>query len=142
MTENTIRNINFDYIFNEVKPITEYGIKAKQEAKPFIKGQETDLKTEFNKIRAFIELKQRRDIIDVLKHIKNIHETIDRAKGNQVLDELELFEIKNFLILVEKMDKILRGISIKDLKLPKLTPLPQLYEKLDPAGEKINTFYI
>lgn len=142
MTENTIKNINFDYIFNEVKPITEYGIKAKQEAKPFIKGQEADLKTEFNKIRAFIEVKQRRDIIDVLKHIKNIHETIERAKSNQVLDEVELFEIKNFLILVEKMDKILRGISIKDIKLPQLTPLPLLYEKLDPAGEKINTFYI
>jgi DNA mismatch repair ATPase MutS len=142
MTENTIRNINFDYIFNEVKPITEYGIKTKQEAKPFVKGQEADLKTEYNKIRAFIVLKQRRDLIDVLKHIKNIHETIDRVKSNQVLDEVELFEIKNFLILVEKMDRILRGISIKDLKLPQLTPLPQLYEKLDPADEKINTFYI
>ena len=71
MTENTIRNINFDYIFNEIKPITEYGIKTKQEVKPFVKGQEADLKTEYNKIRAFIVLKQRRDLIDVLKHIKN-----------------------------------------------------------------------
>ena len=107
MTENTIKNVNFDYIFNEVKPITEYGIRAKKEAKPFIKGQEADLKTEFNKIRAFIESRQRRGIIDVLKHIKNILETIHRAKSNPVLDEVELFEIKNFLILVEKMDKIL-----------------------------------
>ena len=38
MTENTIKNVNLDYIFNEVKPITEYGIRTKQEAK-FIKGQ-------------------------------------------------------------------------------------------------------
>ena len=142
MTENTIKNINFDYIFNEVKPITEYGIKSKQEAKPFTKGQEADLRAEFNKIRAFIELKQRRDIIDVLKHIKNIHETIDRARNNQVLDEVELFEIKNFLMLVEKMDKIIRGISIDNLNLSQLTPLPQLYEQLDPAHEKLNTFYI
>ena len=142
MTENTIKNVNFDYIFNEVKPITEYGIRAKKEAKPFIKGQEADLKTEFNKIRAFIESRQRRGIIDILKHIKNILETIHRAKSNQVLDEVELFEIKNFLILVEKMDKILRGISNTELKLLQLTPLPQLYEKLDPAHEKLNTFYI
>ena len=77
-----------------------------------------------------------------MKHIKNILETIQRAKSNQVLDEVELFEIKNFLILVEKMDKILRGISNNDLKLLQLTPLPQLYEKLDPAHEKLNTFYI
>ena len=142
MTENTIRNTNIDYIFNQVKPITEYGIKAKLEAKPFKRGQEADLKIEFNKIRAFMELRQRREIIDLLKHVKNIHETIDRAKNNQVLDEVELFEIKNFLILVEKMDKVLRSISIDSLKLSQLTPLPHLYEKLDPAGEKLNTFYI
>ena len=139
MTDNTIKNINFDYIFNEVKTITEYGIKKKQEVKPFRKGQEADLKNEFNKIRAFIESSKRRDIIDVLKHVKNVYETLERAKHNQVLDEVELFEIKNFLIQTERMDKILRTMSIDDLKL---TPLPQLYELLDPAHEKLNTFYI
>lgn len=139
MTESTIKNINFDYIFNEVKPITEYGIKKKQEAKPFIRGQEAGLKLEFNKIRAFIESDKRRDIIDTLKHIKNIYETLERAKNNQVLDEVELFEIKNFQIQTEKMDKILKTLSIADLKL---TPIPQLIELLDPADEKLNTFYI
>lgn len=140
MTENTAKNINFDYIFSEVKPITEYGIKKKQEALPFFKGQEADLKNEFNKIRAFIENRKRRDIIDVLKHIKNIYETIERANKNQVLDEVELFEVKNFLIQVQRLDKILRGISINNLK--QLTPLPQLYELLDPSHENLNTFYI
>lgn len=133
MMENTIKNINFDYIFNEVRPITEYGIKKKKEAIPFIKGQEADLKDEFNKIRAFIESSKRRDIIDLLKHVKNIYETLERAKNNQVLDEVELFEIKNFQIQTEKMDKVLKAMSIKDLKL---TPIPQLYELLDPADRK------
>lgn len=139
MTENTVKNINFDYIFNEIKPITEYGIRVKKEFKPFRMGQEADLKEEFNKIRAFIETPKRRDIIDVLKHIKNIYETLERAKSNQVLDEVELFEIKNFLIQTEKMGKILKTLSLKDLEL---SPLPQLYEMLDPANEKLNTFYI
>ena len=139
MTENTIKNINFDYIFNEVKPITEYGIRKKREAKPFKMGQEAGLRNEFNKIRAFIESEKRRDIIDILKHIKNIHETLDRAKNNQVLDEVELFEIKNFQIQSEKMDKVLKAVSIDDLRL---TPIPQLIELLDPAHEKLNTFYI
>ena len=139
MTESTVKNINFDYIFNDIKTITEYGIKVKTEFKPFRIGQEADLKEEFNKIRAFIETPKRRDIIDVLKHIKNIYETLERAKSNQVLDEVELFEIKNFLIQTEKMGKILKILSLKDLEL---SPLPQLYELLDPANEKLNTFYI
>ncbi len=139
MTESTVKNINFDYIFNEVKPITEYGIKKKQEAKPFKRGQEADLRNAFNKIRAFIESSKRRDIIDVLKHVKNIYETIDRAKKNQVLDEVELFEVKNFLIQTERLDKVLKTFRMDDLEL---TPMPQLYELLDPAHEKLNTFYI
>ncbi|WP_313339227.1 MutS-related protein [Sedimentibacter sp.] len=139
MAEGTVKNINFDYIFNEIKPITEYGIRVKTEFKPFRIGQEADLKEEFNKIRAFIETPKRRDIIDVLKHIKNIYETLERAKNNQVLDEVELFEIKNFLIQTERMDKILKTLSLRDLEL---SPLPQLYEMLDPANEKLNTFYI
>jgi len=139
MTENTIKNINFDYIFNEVRPITEYGIKKKQEANPFKRGQEADLRNEFNKTRAFIESDKRRDIIDILKHIKNVYETLERAKNNQVLDEVELFEIKNFQIQTEKMDKVLKTMSINDLKL---TPIPQIHELLDPAHERLNTFYI
>ena len=86
MTENTVKNINFDYIFSEVKPITEYGIKKKQEAVPFRKGQEEDLRKEFNKIRTFIESDKRRSIIDVLRHTKNIYETLNRAKNNQDSD--------------------------------------------------------
>lgn len=142
MTESTRKNINFDYIFNEIKPITEYGIKAKQEAKPFVKGQEAKLLEEFNKIELFLEMKQRRDVIDVLKHIKNIYETVERAKNNQVLDEVELFEIKNFLMQVEKMEKSLRGTLISIYEDLKLSPIPQLYEILDPANEKMYTFYI
>lgn len=139
MTENTIKNINFDYIFNEVRTITEYGIRRKQDAVPFKRGQEADLRSEFNKIRAFIESEKRRDIIDVLKHIKNIYETLERAKNNQVLDEVELFEIKNFLIQTERLDKVLKTLRIDDLKL---TSIPELIELLDPAHEKLNTFYI
>lgn len=139
MADSTIKNINFDYIFNEVKPITEYGIRTKRQAKPFTKGQEADLKIEFNKIRAFIENSKRRDVIDVLKHIKNILETLDRVKNNQVLDEVELFEIKNFQIQCEKLYKILRTMSIDDLML---TSVPQLLKLLDPAGENLNTFYV
>jgi DNA mismatch repair ATPase MutS len=142
MTESTKKNINFDYIFNEVRPITEYGIKTKQEAKPFIKGQEVKLLEEFNKIEIFLEISQRRDVIDILKHIKNIIETIGRAKNNQVLDEVELFEIKNFLMQVDRMEKSLRGTLISIYEDLKLSPLPHLYSTLDPANEKMYTFYI
>ena len=139
MTEYTAKNINFDYIFNEIKTITEYGSREKKKAKPFKRGQEAGLRKEFNKIRTFIESNKRREIIDVLKHVKNISETMNRVNGNQVLDEVELFEIKNFQIQTEKLGKMLKTISISDLKI---ILIPQIHELLDPAHEKLNTFYI
>lgn len=142
MTESTKKNINFDYIFNEIRPITEYGIKAKQEAEPFVKGQEANLLIALNKIEAFLKMSQRRDVIDVLKHIKNIYETVERAKNNQVLDEVELFEIKNFLMQLDRMEKSLRGTLISIYEDLKISPIPQLYEVLDPVNERMCTFYI
>jgi len=142
MTEDTKKNINFDYIFNEIRPITEYGIKTKLEVQPYVMGQEEELLEEFNKITSFIESKKRRDVIDVLKHIKNVFETIERAKNNQVLDEVELFEIKNFLMQVERMEKVLRTTLISRYEDLKVYLIPQLYDLLDPANEKMNTFYI
>lgn len=142
MSDNTKRNINFDFILNEIKPITEYGIKTKKEAQPFVKGQEEELLIEFNKIRAFTDTKKRREIIDILKHIKNIQEIIVRAKNDQALDIVELFEVKNFLIQSEKLVKSLRGTLITIYDDLKITSLPQLNEILDPNDEKLYTFYI
>jgi DNA mismatch repair protein MutS2 len=131
MTESTRKNINFDYILDEIRPITEYGIKTKIGATPFVEGQEDMLLEEFNKIQTFMEIRQRRDAIDVLKHIKNVSDTIERAKNNQVLDEVELFEIKGFLMQIEKMEKSLRGTLISIYEDLKVTTLPKLYETLD-----------
>lgn len=142
MTESTSRNINFDYIFNEIRPITEYGIKCRREAKPFVRGQEEALQDELRKVEIFTEIKERRDAIDVLKHIKNISETIERAKNNQVLDEVELFEVKNFLLQVDKMGKSLRGTLISKYDDLTVAPIPELIASLDPAGEGMYTFYI
>jgi hypothetical protein len=64
MSEKTIKNLNFDFIFGEVRPITEYGIRVKKDARPFVKGQERELEEELHKIKSVIETNKRRDIID------------------------------------------------------------------------------
>lgn len=142
MTEQTVKNINFDYIFDEIRPITEYGIKTKKESKPYLRGQENDLLKEFDRISLFVGSMERRNVIDVLRHIKNIYETIERAKNNQVLDEVELYEIKNFLIQADKLYKCIKNTGAAAYEDLKITPIPHLYEFLDPANERMNTFYM
>lgn len=142
ITENCKKNINFDFILDEIKPITKYGVNCKKNTKPFVKGQEKEIEIEFDKLEAFLKSDKRREIIDNLKEIRFIGETIERAKAGIVLDEVELFEVKKLLIYVEKLRKTLRVtpmVKYEDLKLQELS---NLYKLLDPANQQMMTFYL
>jgi dsDNA-specific endonuclease/ATPase MutS2 len=141
-SEKTVKNIDFDYIFNEVKPITEYGINIKKNIIPFVKGQEKELLEELEKVNEFIKIDNRRELVDIFRQIKNITEIIESSKNNQVLDEVELFEIKNFLILLKKIKDVLKHVSVSSYEDLSIIPLPHLYELLDPCNERMSTFYI
>lgn len=142
MTEDTKKNTNFDFFIQEIKPITEYGIKEKQYAVPYARGEEKELIEELEKIEIFLHFAHKRELTDVLKHMKNINETIELANNNRVLDEVELFEIKNFLLQLNKLERILKNSPIILYNDLKPVPIPGLHELLDPAGEGLNTFYI
>lgn len=142
ITEECKKNINFDYIFDEIRPITKYGMISKEESKPFCQGQEFELREELNKVKAFMETPKRRDIINILKEVRYINETLQRAKGSVVLDQIELFEIKKHIIYVEKLEKSLRGTLLSIYDELKIKPMPHLYKLLDPAGQNMVTFYI
>lgn len=154
ITEKCKKNINFDFIFDEVKPITKYGINCKRNVQPFLPGQEEELLIELSKVEAFLNMSKRRELIDILKQIRYIGETLQRAKNNVVLDEVELFEVKKFLVYVERLKKIidnlkvetmeksLRGTLISIYKDLEIKSLPDLYKLLDPADQKMMTFYI
>lgn len=82
-------------------------------------------------------------IIDELKFllsdIKEISSTLERLSGSTVLDDIELFEIKYFAILSEK-------ILNKSINLPQniisLYPLSGVVRLLDPDNTNSLSFYI
>lgn len=142
ITEECKRNINFDYILEGVRPITKYGILAKNNAQPFLSGQEDKLSVELEKVKAFLTTPKRRKAIDALKEIRFIQETLQRAKNNVILDEVELFEVKKFIIYVEKLGKSLRGSLLSIYDDLTIKPLPHLNTLFDPAEQNLMTFYI
>jgi len=142
ITQNCKKNINFDFILDEIKPITKYGINCKKSAKPFIYGQEKELEIEFDKLEAFLNSDKRRELIDTLKQIRYVGETLQRAKSGVVLDEVELFEVKKLLIYIEKLEKSLKSTPITKYKDLNIQALSKLYKLLDPANQKMMTFYL
>ncbi len=142
ISESCKKNINFDFILDEIKPITKYGLNCKKSTMPFIYGQEQELEAEFDKLEAFLNSDKRREIIDILKQIKYISETLQRAKADIVLDEVELFEVKSLLIYIEKLEKSLKNTPMYKYEDLKIKALSELYKLLDPADEKMMTFYL
>lgn len=142
MTKKTIKDINFDYILNNINPITVYGREVKKNNPPFFPGQEKELINELDKVEAVIKFNEKTKIITILNHIKNLSETIDRAKNNITLDTVEIFEVKNFLIQLEKINSLLKDSELAKFEDLRVHPLPDLFKKLDPRNEKLKTFSI
>jgi dsDNA-specific endonuclease/ATPase MutS2 len=147
MSKNTIKNLDFQYILNMIEPYSPYGIKKKKKIRTFLPGEEELLQEELNKVEFFLRHKKRDEMKNVLVHFKEIGESIEKAKKGYVLLTVELFEIKYFLIQVNKLIETIKAdlepekikFNLEDIQLKRL---PELEKSLDPKEDKLNTFYI
>lgn len=82
-----------------------------------------------------------RTISRLLSSLRDIRTTLERLENGFVLDDIELFEIKNLIIINEDIREIFGGISVV-LNGFELKPLNDLLRLLDPEGSGTNSFYI
>lgn len=73
--------------------------------------------------------------------VKNIKNTVIRLENKNVLDELELFEIKNFAINVNKIMKYYLQLNI-NVDYINFKSLDKIVKLLDPDDLKLTTFQI
>ncbi len=140
-------NIDFDYILDRLNVYTPYGRKRKKKLKPFVLGEEKKLKKELSLVKEFIELMYNERYLfiklrDIFVHIKDLENSIKRALDNNVLSEVELFEVKNFIFLLKDIINEVKKIDYtfpKDIMVKRIKGLESL---LDPKGDNVKTFYI
>ena len=137
-----MKSIGFDFILNEITPLTKYGDRCKENFTPFRPGQEYELLTELDKLQYFVNLSNPNELRDILKELRFLGETFSRANNNVVLDEVEFFEIKKFLKYSDKLAMLVDNSSLGTFKDLKIKRLPHLSELLDPDGQGLMTFYI
>jgi len=147
ISENTIKSLDFQYILNMIEPYSPYGIKKKKKMRIFKPGEEEDLLEELNKVEFFLKHKKRDEMKSILAHFKEVGESIEKAKKGYVLLTVELFEIKNFLIQVNKLiDAVNADLNSERIKFNfgeiELKKMIELEKSLDPKKDRLNTFYI
>lgn len=100
----------------------------------------------YGALRHFVEFVERVDKIHIdtllfkLQGLKDIRTTIRNLAGKQVLDDIELFEVKHLAILAGDVAKLLKQHDLDSVVA--IPPLDQVINILDPDGMKIATFYI
>ena len=128
-----------DHLLNKLEIITPLGQKRIKSLIFFTK--ENQISTELDKIAETIEkIQKEKEKIEKIKtnlmYIKDISKTVERLKGDYILDDIELYEIKYFSLYYEEIRKIM---TFSYLKQP---ALEKVIEILDPDGNKLPTFYI
>lgn len=146
MNSHTIENIGMKYIFNRISPKSPYGMESKRSMVVYKRGDESKLQEELDNTEKFIELIRKyafefREIEFILMNFKEIKASLNRVEKDIPIDEVELFEIKNFIFNIRDISIVQNKLSSIPEKL-KLDRNSELEELFDPEGRGSRTFYI
>lgn len=138
--------VGLSFILEKLDLLTPYGIEEKKHIKPYGRANKSELIAEFENIdKVLLSLKENkivyREIERCFYKLKDIRASIKRCENLITLDDVELFEIKSFGML---MGDFLETFGKLDLKIDclKFYSLEELVTLLDPEEKRIPTFYI
>ena len=142
----TRNETGFEKIMSDIETCTAYGGQRKKQLKPFLPGQEQALNREYDHTDALCKAVEKHpesvaEMIACLWHIKEIGLTLSRSLS-QTLSVVELFDIKNFLLRTAELRALLHKLTDKVPETYQLMDTEKLLDRLDPSGERIDTFYI
>lgn len=145
MTNSTKEAIGFDYILNNIEILTPYGRDKKGEMEPFF--DKNELNNELAKIEIIRKsIEDNGNLFEQLKslfsHIKDIRNSIYRAKNDGILSVVELYEIKTFVSLIEDIEAVMHKLPFEmfdDIFVESSETLRLLF---DPEDKGLQTFYI
>lgn len=139
-TEEFERIIGFDYVKTLLEPKTPFGRKYFKHLKPL---SFEHIVQHLNDITLFVRLINQsvitQEIIKEFENVIDISKSVERLKSGEVLDEVELFELKNYALVVENIREKISGKVPEDLLPPQLV---NVIDILDPEKTRLPTFYV
>ncbi|MDF2592709.1 MAG: mismatch repair protein MutS, partial [Clostridia bacterium] len=147
MNSKTRHSLDFDRVLSDLLPSSPFGNKCKGDMKPYFSLDAEKLALELNKVFEMKELLTSqleviREIKTSLKQIKDIRRSIERCINAGILNEVELFELKSLLFIMNSLNKDQSRLRWNIDKKYKIYELPRVLELLDPQGCGIRAFYI
>jgi DNA mismatch repair ATPase MutS len=147
ISEDTAKNLDLYFIFDNLNVYTPYGETHKKAMKPYMTEEKNKLIEELDRIERVVDLiqRQRYDFIEMrtyFKHTKDLRLTFERVTNGEVLSTTELFEIKMFIGIIKKLDTNLQKLKWDIPKEVRPRAISYLERLFDPSETGTNTFYI
>lgn len=138
--------VGFSFIMDMLQVTTPYGLEEKKNARPFRRKEKEKLIKEFDYIECIrSNMKDHeldyKEIGMVFCKVKDIRNTLKRCSAGETLDEVELYEIKYFAMLLEEIAGLYEGLEL-DMECIKFNDLKDIIALLDPENKGLSTFYI
>ncbi|MBW9155436.1 hypothetical protein G9F71_002550 [Clostridium sp. FP2] len=138
--------IGFSFVMDKLGITTTYGLEERKNIKPFKASEINELTHELNSLENTIKsmrlyTQEYNQIGRIFCKLKDIRNSIKRCSESEILDEVELYELKYFSILVSELKNILEKLHL-DIEEVHLNSLEEIISLLDPQGSGIPTFYV
>lgn len=141
------KEIGLVEVLDKLVIISQYGMSKRLDLKPFLQEKIQCLIQELENVsivKSFMENSPQicNSIIRLLKEIKDIRGSFERALRNEILNEVELFEIKNQLMVMAELRRLLLREEELSIEKIKLINIDNIIKLLDPEETGMRTFYI
>jgi DNA mismatch repair protein MutS2 len=138
--------IGFSFIMDKLGITTPYGILERRNIKPFKTSEINKLTYELNSLDKIIKsmnshVNEYNQIGRLFCKIKDIRNSIKRCSKAETLDEIELYEIKYFIMLGSQLKNLLDKVHL-NIEEFTLNSLDEIASLLDPQGSGLSTFYV
>ena len=138
--------IGFSFVMDKLGITTSYGLEERKSIRPFKTSEINELKHELSSLENIIKsmnshVEEYKGIGRIFCKLKDIRNSVKRCSEVQTLDEVELYEIKYFSMLVNQLKYFINILHL-NIEEVQLNSLEEVISILDPKGSKIPTFYV
>lgn len=140
--------VGYSFILERVEVITPFGADIKKSLSPFKRADKTKLLVELNNVeKVVLSYKDYKsyykNIERLLCKIKDIRNSVKRCSNLNTLDDVELFEIKNFSMVCDELGTLFQDFNKKiNIDNIQFYSLKDIIKLLDPENKSLPTFHV
>lgn len=143
LDKKILDKIGFNYVIDNLCISSVFGRDILKNIEPI--ADKEQLLDEYVSVEKFISIaksdKLYYNFTDLLKRFKDIRNTFKRIKNGEILDEVELFEVKNYAVLFGEFKKLYETANINVEKII-INDFYEVFSLLNPQKTQITSFYI